>query len=195
MPDSSCSSSSEDHLGTTRCPRDRTTRRWAPVVRSRLNASELRRRLRPVLGVKGSPVQIRPSRRRSEAVPIFGYRAFGLGWERCCSYPGSARWRQIRSGRDRRVRLRHVDYMMILGCSGRLRARSGSAGWLVSAGAGADLAGASRGLSVWIRRRARRLGRDRAARVWRVSGRRGSSRCPRTGAGWRRSRCWTCPRR
>src|SRR5262249_41147402 len=59
-------SSFGDHLGTTRCTCGRTTRRWPPVVPGRLNASELRSRRLPVLGVKGSPVQIRPSRRRSE---------------------------------------------------------------------------------------------------------------------------------
>jgi hypothetical protein len=56
-------------------------------------------------------------------------------------------------------------------------------------------AGECRGLLAWIRRRARRPGPGRAGRAWRVSGRHGSSRCPQTGTGWPRSRCWTCPRR
>ena len=54
-------------------------------------------------------------------------------------------------------------------------------------------AGAGRGLSAWIRRRGRRPGRGRAGRAWRVSGRHGFSRCPRTGTRWPRSRCWTGP--
>jgi hypothetical protein len=50
---------------------------------------------------QGSPVQIRPSRRRSRAgsdlrVPVFWRR-----WERCCSQPGPARWR-TRSAVSRR---------------------------------------------------------------------------------------------
>ena len=42
-----------DHLGTTRYPCHRTTRRWPPVLPNRLNASELRRRLPPRSGGQG----------------------------------------------------------------------------------------------------------------------------------------------
>jgi hypothetical protein len=71
----------------------------------------------------------------------------------------------------------------------------GPAGCLVSAGARACPVDARRGLSAWIRKRVRRPGRGHASRAWRVSGRHGSSLCPRTGTGLRRSRCWTCPPR
>jgi hypothetical protein len=67
-----------DRLGTRRYPCGRTTRRWPLVVCGRLNASELRRRLLPRSGVKGSPVQIRPSRRFFER---FGDQ-LGTKWER-----------------------------------------------------------------------------------------------------------------
>jgi hypothetical protein len=51
-----------DHLGTTLPAPGRTFRRWPPLVPTRLNAAELPKRLLPCPGVKGSPVQIRPSR-------------------------------------------------------------------------------------------------------------------------------------
>src|SRR6266516_1571595 len=47
------SSSLGDHLGTTRYPCGRTTRRRPPVVSGRLNPSELRRRLLPRPGGQG----------------------------------------------------------------------------------------------------------------------------------------------
>src|SRR5262249_24372564 len=69
-----------DHLGTTRYPCSRTTRRWPPVMCAGLNASELRRRLLPRSGgqgVAGSNPAVPTQVRRLIANPETAFWVFG----------------------------------------------------------------------------------------------------------------------